>query len=330
VRFVRRQPGGGLETILFDLGPDLPIQRNISAGILDDDTVIVAVDVGDGEYAILTSDGTSPRLLATGSDPLLPGGPFGFMTLLSVVGERAVILAETADNSAQRTLSYTEAAGFVPFFADQVDRNLRVATAGGRALVEQIRDGELTQFLFSPDGSGSLLTEYRGMGEPRAVGINDRDNVLFLIDGTQLGTRPHLSLAGPTPSARCPRLAPATETPSATQTPTPMETPTSTQTLAPTGTAQSTETAAPTQTAEPTETVPSTQTATHTATAVSASPTAADSLEFNDGCEVVPPRRATGWALLPPVFLVLVRGLARFRNRKVCRATRPRLFKRRC
>jgi hypothetical protein len=308
-RFLRRRPGRQLEPISLDVGSELPEQRIIGAGIRGDDSVVFSAQLVTGEYAILTTDGTSVDLLALGSDPRLPGGPFGYMTLPFVIGDRIVIRGSRIEDSEDRTVLYTETGGFVSFFADGVERSIDDVTPGGRAVVEPL--GEFTQFLSSPDGSLSLLTDYRDLGAARALAVNDRDNVLFITNITALGARrSSLSLAGPAPSARCPG-APATNTPA------PTATPSSTQTPAPTATPTPVPTDGPTRTrtVEATRTAPLTQTPAPTATAVIASPTLANSPTFGDGCQVVSPRGTTAWPLLLPILAVLGRALRRRRTR---------------
>jgi hypothetical protein len=272
---------------------------------------VVSVELDTGEYAILTADGMSTQVLATASDPRQPGGPFDVLTLPFVVGDRIVILGTTIDG-AEETILYTDAAGFAPFFADEVDRRVEDATAGGRALVEQFGERVLAQFLMSPDGSLSQIVEYRSLADPRAVAINDRDNVLFITEGTVLGTRRHsLSITGPAPSGGCPR-APTPETPQPTPTSSPTETPTPTST--PTHPLVPSSTPTPTH-ATPVRTEPPTQPTVPSATVAPSSPTAvAHPLEFSDGCQTVPPRRTQAWVLMLPVFAVLVRGLGRRRS----------------
>jgi hypothetical protein len=311
-RLLRRRADGALESIFLNTNPELPIQRVIATRLMDDDTVFGTVQLATDENAIVTSDGTSVRLLAAASDPRLPDGPFDSLGLLSVGGDRIVIRASTNDDFV-KTLLYSDTLGFLPFFADGIEREALQATVGGRALVEDVVDGQTRQFLLAPDGSLTLLAT-RGLGGRTVIAINDRDNVLFRAEATLLQTsRDALLLSGPVPSARCPRV-PVTET----ETPEPTATPSRTETSRPTETATSVETATPTRTPTPSGTAPptqthaaaSTQTPLPTSTVVGASPTAVESPVFSDGCQVAS-AGAPGWVMFLPIFALLAAQVLR-------------------
>jgi hypothetical protein len=313
-RLLRRRADGALESIDLNMNPELPIQRVIATRLMDDDTVLGTVQLATDENAIVTSDGTSVRLLVTASDPRLPDGPFDFLGVMSVSGDRIVIRASTNDDFV-KTLLYSDALGFLPFFADEIERETQQVTVGGRALVEDVVDGQSRQFFLAPDGSLTLLAT-RALGDRTAIAINDRDNVLFRANATLLQTRRDaLLLSGPDPSARCPR-APATETPEPTATSSPTETPRPTETATSVETSTPTRTPAPsgTRTSTKTHTAPPTQTPLQTATVVSASPTAVDPPTFSDGCQVMS-SGTPAWGMLLPVFALLAAGPGRQRIR---------------
>jgi hypothetical protein len=155
-RLLRRRREGELETIFLNLNPDLSVRRAIDTRIMDYDTVVGTVQPATDEYAIVTSDGTSVSLFAVASDPRLPDGAFDFLGVLSVGGERIVIRASTNDDFV-RTFSYSDGLGFVSFFADGIERQTPQVTVGGRALFQDVVDGQTAQFFLAPDGSLTLL-----------------------------------------------------------------------------------------------------------------------------------------------------------------------------
>jgi hypothetical protein len=240
-QLLRRKPGGALETITLDLGPERPL-RIANAGVAGDDSVVATVgvataDPGVEEYAIVRNDGAHTELVAINTDSTLPGGPFLDIELIAVAGDRILIRTYRL-NGTHQTLEYTPRGGFTNLFPDRVARTVVDATAGGYDLVEETADGVHRRLLRSPNGELDLLTTYMSFGDPFAQAINDRGNVLVVTDSSALTTQPvSVVLAGPQTIAQClpPPTAPPppTRTPSASRTSTPTITPPPTSTPTP-------------------------------------------------------------------------------------------------